>query len=939
MNLKVLNTLLCRTPAFSITDNLDDKWHQLKDLIRESSPSFYQNIEDMSVAPNEVTFRKINFSIWKYFNRARYRSTPYGKFAGFTLLPISNDGPVSPVLAQEMVFHTFTDWKHLDNINEDISALITNPSSIQTNLSFYIVDTEVRYIRMKNDVFEMASVKSFPQLLAILHLCSEKTPKEEVCRRMILEFQMSTLTTYKLLEQMLSLQLLLTEQYPNIIGEDYFKRTKRTTVTGNNDYTIAERALKYGSFSINNLKSVPALIKFLANSLPESTNQSLLNFQSSFLKKYEERMVPLFEAMDPEIGVGYGNFGEYLVENQLTDIFDNSHLSKLPIPAVLDTEFQHFLLVCLIKGQTIRLEEFDGEKEISKLPLPNTLSVMFRLWNGKPVIESIGGCTANALLGRFTIASQELEGFAHQVVQIEEQANPDILFFDIGYQAEKQFDNVNRRSKIYAHELPILTWSCDESPISFNDVLVGVRNSEVLLWSKKYQKRMVPRVPSAYNYSRSNLPVFRFLCDLQHQRLKSDISFDIRGLFPNLTHYPRVFYKDIIVSPAMWLVPAGLIKTDQGNQTNLINWLRQENICFTFKAGHADQTLRFDPDVTQDMYAFWYYCRQHRQQDIFISEALIGSQDGLPDSNGKKYASQYIASYCHREPVYNSYRNLALLQDKHYNHKSIVFPGNEWLYFEIYCHPKRANDLILNYLRPYIKGAGVHIYKWFFIRYDEPKPHIRLRMRLKDPSTNYQCISRLKSVLEPYCSKGFISDIQIKTYFRETARYGIHHIELVEQLFYFDSIYILNALAKTKSTDELILCTLSFIQQLLLIFFDDPSQQTAFVKMMANAFTKELEINSEKFKKLNQRFQNLKSNYSFNFPTPGSIISSSYKKGLLQLANKVTHKERSKLLSELLHMHINRLFDSQQRVFEGTIYHYLLKVLMVRRALSNSPME
>lgn len=227
-------------------------------------------------------------------------------------------------------------------------------------------------------------------------------------------------------------------------------------------------------------------------------------------------MVPLSEAMDPEIGVGYGNFGEHLVENPLTDIFDNSNLSKLPKPAILDTEIHNFLLVCLIKGQTIRLEEFDGEKEITKFPLPNTLSVMFRSWNGHPVIESLGGCTANTLLGRFTIASQELEGFAHQVVQIEERSNPDILFFDIGYQAERQFDNVNRRSKIYSHELPILTWSCDQSPISFNDVLICVRNSEVLLWSRKYKKRMVPRVPSAYNYSRSNLPVFRFLCDLQH---------------------------------------------------------------------------------------------------------------------------------------------------------------------------------------------------------------------------------------------------------------------------------------------------------------------------------------------------------------------------------------------------------------------------------------
>ncbi len=289
---------------------------------------------------------------------------------------------------------------------------------------------EVRYIRIKNNLFETASVRSFPQLLAVINLCCEKTSKEEVCQRMMSEFQMSNLATYRLLEQMLSLQLLLTEKCANIIGEDYFRRTKSNPLTGIDYYTIAERAVKYGSFNINSLKSIPSLIKFLADSVPESPNRKLFDFQNSFLKKYEERMIPLSEAMDPEIGVGYGNFDEHLVENQLTDIFDSSYSPNLSKTAVLDTEFQHFLLAGLIKGRTIRLDEFNVEKE-NKRPLPNTLSVMFRLWNNKLVIESIGGCTANILLGRFTIASQELEGFAHEVVQIEEQANTDILFLTL----------------------------------------------------------------------------------------------------------------------------------------------------------------------------------------------------------------------------------------------------------------------------------------------------------------------------------------------------------------------------------------------------------------------------------------------------------------------------------------------------------------------------
>ena len=155
---------------------------------------------------------------------------------------------------------------------------------------------------------------------------------------------------------------------------------------------------------------------------------------------------------------------------------------------------------------------------------------------------------------------------------------------------------------------------------------------------------MVPRIPSAYNYVRSDLAVYRFLCDLQHQQVKPDLNFKMPYFFPGLSSYPRVVYKDVIVSPAMWRLPleflvAGKSGNEEERKINLLGWLHVKSINFPFKTGHADQTLCFDPGVNADVEAFLLYCNQNTRKEIYISEALISNDDGVQDNKGKKYAA------------------------------------------------------------------------------------------------------------------------------------------------------------------------------------------------------------------------------------------------------------------------------------------------------------
>ncbi|MDP9079334.1 MAG: lantibiotic dehydratase [Bacteroidota bacterium] len=930
MKIKLLDVILCRTPAFGLTDEIEEKWDSLKHLISEASPAFAEIVERVGVNELKDLSEKAAFTAWKYFNRAKYRATPFGSFAAITTMPHTTGESNQPIIERKISAIEFTNWEEKDLLTTDLGELAVNSKYFQTNSAIYLVGKENRYIRHRNGYFEIASINNFPELNAILDFCNEKKSAQHVFELMTSEFQMREKDTLNLLTQLLELQLILSDQFPNITGTDYFKRVNINSQSVANRYIIAERELFSGGFDSRKLRDLPRLIDSLSNYLPGTKNETLNNFKSAFLKKFEQRAIPLTIAMDPETGVGYADLGQSQTDQEVEEFIRSAKKEEQPNLQINYSPLHRFLLNGIISGGQISLDEFEEPAKQSSLPLPNTFSILLRLWNNQPVIENAGGCTANALLGRFTIANEEVENFGRKIADLEEQANPDVIFFDIAYQAEKQVDNVNRRKQLYAHELPILTWSCHPSPMRLDDLLVAVKGGEVILWSKKYNKRAIPRIPSAYNYTRSDLAVYRFLCDLQYQNINADLNFKIRHFFPGLLRYPRVVYKEIVVSPAMWLVPKQF-KNAKNLQLKkeLTGWLMDEGIVSFFKAGNSDQTLCFDPNHDNDIDQFLLFCANYQDNELYISEALVSEPNGIRDEDRKSYSAEYIISYGHEDKVYSGGQNLTF--DKI---NDMEVPGGDWLYFEIYCHPSRSNEVLLHRITLFLKEMTTDLQKWFFIRYDDPAPHIRLRLHLRETSKAYGHISRLKTILEQDCTSGRISDIQVKTYFRETARYGLERMAIVEDFFYDDSKYILQLLRKAKGTDNLYKATLAWMQQLVGHCFSHINDQIIFVQNMADSFSTEMGMGPENFKKLNLSFQQLKKQLPNDDRMVPLRLPGKQDKLFLKILSKCdTDEERFKITADLMHMHINRLFFADQRAHEAILYQHLLKTLKTRRAL------
>lgn len=919
MKITPFDQILCRTPAFGINETLASSFDVLKSKIEESSPTFYSLIKSLKFDDLARMHDKTKFTIWKYFNRAQYRSTPFGSFATVTPIQLSFAETSPIVLQNEMKIYQWIDWSEKEKYSENDLVRI---QALCSNASVYFVDQEIRYIKTNEGRFELAAVNDLPELNAIIITCRSKTQPDVIYEMMRDSFDLDEQSTRHLLLQMIDLQLLQTDSQPNITGEDYFTKMGINCPPRPSNYIIAERTALDGNFDGKVLKYLPDMVGFFTKVFSPQESVDLTKFKQDFTKRFEGLEVSLAIAMDPEIGIGYGDLAQASNADLLVQEISALKTGSLQ-ESVSYGKLQQFLLSGIIAQKPIELADFKAFNKVVA-SLPNTFSLMFHVYNGQPVLAQVGGCTANALLGRFTMSNGSMETLGKTIAKVEIDANPAVLFFDIAYQAEKKVDNVNRRKRLYPHELPILTWSDTAEPLDFTDIIVAVEHNEVILKSKKLGMRIMPRIPSAYNYNRSDLSVYRFLCDIQSQGLLPNLSFKLQDFFPNLAHYPRVSYKGIVISPAMWLMPPSTIQSF----TDLKDWLMRMKIELPFKVGTTDQSLTFDPSNVVDLDALLNFGRQQKS-DIYLTEALLSSEDYIQDEQGNVFSPQYIVNYYHQNELYKG--SAPKVNQPIQRH----LPGAEWLYFEIYSHSSKSNYLLLGLISQFLKANKAALKKWFFIRYTDPAPHLRLRLHLKNKELGFVLMNSLQLLIDHEMSIGFVNDFKLQTYQPEIQRYGAARMELVEQFFNRDSEYAIGQIKLSDNEEQLMINAVLWVKQLLEGWTTDLALQIKFAKAMAHSFAHEMNLEAVVFKKINANYHQLKGSLEKASLT-GRTTFVKRKEAILNriLATCENNEVKQQLMADLIHMHINRLFISEQRVYETIIYHYLLRYLQTKLALS-----
>jgi thiopeptide-type bacteriocin biosynthesis protein len=328
---------------------------------------------------------------------------------------------------------------------------------------------------------------------------------------------------------------------------------------------------------------------------------------------------------------------------------------------------------------------------------------------------------------------------------------------------------------------------------------------------------------------------------------------------------------------------------------------------------------------------FIQYCK--KMSSLYVEEALIPNRSPFSDSKGKKFYGQVLLTITHNEEIYKDVpvgkRDLNMTSTPAYP------PAYDWLYFEIYCHPQRADGLLLEPISRLLRNYKAYIESWFFIRYNENGNHIRLRIKFCKFSDGQKIIQALNVAFAKEFALGIISDLQMKTYRREIERYGNDLIDLVESHFEKDSAYVL-ALLNQSLPDQIKyrLCSRLITDVVQEVFQQEESFHNT-LKKVRDAFNKEHSMNMDDFKKANRYYsESLQGNHlDQHHDTGGRGIE--FKKSFKSIIQTCEPNRRYNLFTDLFHMHVNRLFNSNQRTHEMLIYNFLLKDLQRDTALKH----
>lgn len=271
--------------------------------------------------------------------------------------------------------------------------------------------------------------------------------------------------------------------------------------------------------------------------------------------------------------------------------------------------------------------------------------------------------------------------------------------------------------------------------------------------------------------------------------------------------------------------------------------------------------------------------------------------------------------------------------------------GDQWLYYKFYTGPKTADLVLTEMIKPVSENLLTNglIDRWFFIRYADPKLHLRVRFHHSASPSLSDIIEEIHNRVTPLMTRNLIWKVQLDTYQRELERYGQETIDLTEELFFYDSRMIVEMLDMLEGDEgEQIrwLFSLRAIDQMLDDFSYTEEEKLPLINRLRDGFGQEFGLNRFLKKQLDQKFRSNRA--KVNDIMDRSKDEANSLKPLLDILNKksadlqsvadrilaATHengaeKRRDDLMGSYLHMMINRMFKTKQRLHELVLYDLL----------------
>ncbi|MCF2446949.1 lantibiotic dehydratase [Dyadobacter sp. CY345] len=712
------------------------------------------------------------------------------------------------------------------------------------------------------------------------------------------------------------------------------------------DMFFADQVNKIDSNIIDGLQKQLSLLSFLTE-FQESKQLTL--FKKTFKERYNNEEVALSVALDPDFGIGYGSNLNHPSSHApiINDIFEvYNKVSELNSD---DSWWQKYLFEKINNAIYEGCDQIEINDEdilaLSKIQ-PQNLSPSNRKYTGYGVccmgnlladsveelekgnylfnLTSFGGVSAISVMSRFSEGDINLKEHLKDFIKEEVRFSPDVIFAELVYCPSSNLGNILTRSSLYYYEMPYLGRSSlpQEQQISIDDLFISINNNEIILKSKKLNSRIIPKSTNAHNYH-SGLPLYRFLCDLQQVYSSGNIHWDW-GRHRDKPFLPRVKYKNIILSRASWLLDP--INFKGLSLADAVIQLRLRDIPVQFILASGDNELLIDTGFEPALQILLKEISKGKPIRVF--EVLQSAENCLIRDEQQGYTNEIVIPFInkHAIPIPGLKSSCSILPQGNF------LLGSEWLYLKIYTGEESADRILIKTLAPVIEELlkNKTIDKFFFVRFKDPSHHLRIRFHGTPDSFFYLDVFRIIQVaLSSHVKSGEVNNIQVDSYNRELDRYGINRIEICESIFYWDSVKTLEFLCSSDSRQQEA-NRLSFALRRINLILEysgiSSEEKLFFLNHLKEEFFKEFKGDTQLRKRLGSKYRELKEIVSQEL----NMEFIYYKDPFLPILSDVFLRinDRNTLfsfISSIVHMTVNRIFSSRQRVYELVLYHILYK--------------
>ncbi|CAM4395555.1 lantibiotic dehydratase [Nocardia ninae] len=528
-------------------------------------------------------------------------------------------------------------------------------------------------------------------------------------------------------------------------------------------------------------------------------------YRDSFIERYgSEREVGLLELLDPEIGLGPpGQFDNTTADDSRRQLRQRT-LTDLALDAIRDGR-----QVVELDAKTIGKLEL---QPIDTAKAPTSLDISLFVVAASPaavdagdfqvvVGPNMGAAAAGRVLGRFAdLLGPEADAALRSSAAAEADCRPGRLSAEITYLPRPgRLANVAIRPLAREWELAFDTTpgAPADRVVPLSELVVGLHgNRFVVRWPRTGQEI----VACAGHMLNAQLApaVVRFLDEINRNGRAMPTTFDW-GTAAGFSFLPRVQVGRVVLAPARWRVNADELATDSAAfAVTFAAWRqRWEPPRHVFLA-MADHRLLLDLDSPEQVEQIRLEARRMPGGRLSLDEALPApGQAWLPGPDGH-YVSEIVvpvvldAVEAAVEPV-----QLRASTIRPTITERLRPPGSDWLFAKLYHVPTFEEDLLADQLRTFCAHtmADGSADSWFFLRYADPDPHLRIRWH-GDPD---RLADRLAPALlrwgNSLVAKGFCRRMCLDTYDQEVERYGGPvGMAVAEEVFAADSVAVLDLL-------------------------------------------------------------------------------------------------------------------------------------------------